>query len=146
MGALHAVRTSPGFPFTHTGTYYFGPFHVKIGRRVEKGWGVIYTFLATRAVHLDKAYSMTQDSFINSLRRFEPAQGRPVEIWCDNGSNLKAVHYEALQQWNAEVLEQYISAQGGTRHEIRFLSSWVGGPWERLIGSCKIAMKAVLGN
>ena len=64
------VRTTPDYPLTYTGAICFGPVYDKIGRRVEKRRRVIYPCLATRAVHLDKLYSMTQDSFINSYRRF----------------------------------------------------------------------------
>ena len=149
MGPLPPVRTTPDYPFTHTGVDYFGPLHVKIGRRVEKRWGVIYTCLATRAVHLDKAYSMTQDAFINSERRFVSVRGRPAEIWCDNGSNLRAGDrelFEALQEWDINIIERYMTDKG-----TKFVFSppggpWVGGPWERLIASCKTAIKVVLGH
>ncbi len=38
-------------PFYSTGVDCFGPYHVKIGRRVEKRWGIIFKCLTTRAVH-----------------------------------------------------------------------------------------------
>ncbi len=40
-------------PFYSTGVDCFGPFAVKIGRRQEKRWGIIYKCLTTRCVHLD---------------------------------------------------------------------------------------------
>jgi len=149
MGPLPPVRTTPDYPFTYSGADCFGPVYVKIGRRVEKRWGVIYTCLATRAVHLDKAYSMTQDSFINSYRRFVSVRGRPAEVWCDNGSNLRAGDrelFEALQQWDVNTIERYMTDKG-----TKFVFSppagpWVGGSWERLIASCKSSLKVVLGQ
>ena len=55
----------------------------------RKKMGVIYTCLSTRAVHLDKAYSMTQDSFINSERRFVAVRGRPAEKWLAHRRDLQ---------------------------------------------------------
>lgn len=40
-------------PFYSTGVDCFGPFQIKIGRRTEKRWGIIFKCLTTRAVHFD---------------------------------------------------------------------------------------------
>ena len=50
-------------PFTNVGVDYFGPFGVK-------QYGVIFTCLAARAIHLEMASSLDTDSFIHALWRF----------------------------------------------------------------------------
>ena len=44
MSALPEVRQAYCMkPFTHCVLDYFGPFQVKIGRRIEKRWGALFT-------------------------------------------------------------------------------------------------------
>ena len=57
-------------PFSHCGLDYFGPMMVKIGRRREKRWGAIFTYMTTRAVHIELAHSLTTDSAIMALKKF----------------------------------------------------------------------------
>ena len=62
-------RTAPNTPpFHYKSSAYFGPFTVKIGRnKSAKYYGVIYTCLNTRAVHIEIA---TDCSTWNSFKRF----------------------------------------------------------------------------
>jgi hypothetical protein len=60
---------------------YFGPFYVKRGRgkTTEKRWGVIFTYMNSRAVHLDVARSLETDAFILVLIRFLNRRGHVKE-------------------------------------------------------------------
>nr|XP_021327164.1 uncharacterized protein LOC110438611 isoform X1 [Danio rerio]XP_021327165.1 uncharacterized protein LOC110438611 isoform X1 [Danio rerio]XP_021327166.1 uncharacterized protein LOC110438611 isoform X1 [Danio rerio] len=51
-------------PFFSTGMDCFGPFTVKLGRRSEKRWGILFKCLTTRAVHIDLLSSLDTDSFL----------------------------------------------------------------------------------
>ena len=77
-------------PFTFVGVDCFGPFLVKRGRSLVERYGVIFTCLTIRAIHIEIIHSMDTDSSINALRRFIARRGRPNEIRCENGTNLKA--------------------------------------------------------
>lgn len=89
MADLTAERVTPDKPpFTFVGVDCFGPFWVKRARSQVKRYGVLYTCLATRAIHLEVAQSMDSDSFVNSMRRFIARRGIPEVMRSDNGSNF----------------------------------------------------------
>ncbi|XP_015754706.1 PREDICTED: uncharacterized protein LOC107334287 [Acropora digitifera] len=89
MADLPAERVTPDKPpFTFVGVDCFGPFWVKRARSQVKRSGVLYTCLATRAIHLEVAQSMDSDSFVNSMRGFIARRGIPEVMRSDNGSNF----------------------------------------------------------
>ena len=55
-------------PFTYTGVDCFGPFHVTVGRRKEKRWGMLFTCLTIRAVHIEIVQTLDRDSYVMAIR------------------------------------------------------------------------------
>ena len=70
MSDLPEDRLETAPPFTYCAVDYFGPFIVKDGRKELKRYGVLFTCMASRAIHLETSDSLDTDSFINALRRF----------------------------------------------------------------------------
>ena len=150
MAPLPAQRVRPfQRPFASVGVDYFGPYNVSIGRRSEKRYGVLFTCLVTRAVHLELASSLDTDSFLLAFSRFSSRRFAPTEVWSDNGTNLKAGERElkdAVAHFNAARIEHQLA-----RREIRWHFSppsapHFGGVWERLVRSCKTAINAVVNK
>ena len=70
MADLPVDRVLPDKPpFTCVGTDDFGPFQVKRGCGLAKRYGVIFTCLTTRAIHIEIAHSLDTPSFMNALLR-----------------------------------------------------------------------------
>ncbi|XDV26786.1 hypothetical protein PO909_030419 [Leuciscus waleckii] len=157
---LHPLVLDPNHPVTrliihhydhklhHSGIDCFGPLLVKIGRRTEKRWGILFKCLTTRAVHLDLLSSMSTDSFLMALRRFVSRRGTPPELWSDQGTNYRRGVRELREAYAALVPD--IQSQFA-RQRIHFhfnppSTTHFGGVWEREVRSVKSALYTVLGS
>jgi transposase InsO family protein len=150
MADLPAFRLTCGLPpFTNTGVDYFGPIEVIIFRRTIKRWGVLFTCLATRCVHLEMAYSLDTSSFISALDRFQNRRGVPASFHSDNGTN-----FVGAQRQLAECLDN-LNQSAIITHLNRKRTKWYfnppaaphfGGVWERMVRAAKEALSAVLGR
>ncbi|KAM8701945.1 hypothetical protein ACLKA7_000710 [Drosophila subpalustris] len=145
MAPIPAVRlASYSKPFTYTGLDYFGPILVNVGRHKEKRWGVLFTCLTLRAVHIEIAYSLDTSSCIMCIRNFMARRGMPAEFYSDNGTNFraseKAVREELVKLDYDEIMVKYDSIKWhfnppGAPH--------MGGAWERLVRSTKTVLKSI---
>ncbi|XP_015747596.1 PREDICTED: uncharacterized protein LOC107327368 [Acropora digitifera] len=141
MASLPLDRVTPSRPpFTYVGVDCFGPFQVKHGRSSVKRYGVLFTCLTVRAVHIEVANSLDTDSFLNALRRFIARRGPPEEMRSDNGGNFVCGEKElreAIKEWNQTRIHN---------HLLQFNTKWTfnppasshhGGAWERCIRSVR---------
>nr|XP_021334729.1 uncharacterized protein LOC101884915 [Danio rerio] len=133
--------------FFSTGMDCFGPYLIKIGRRNEKRWGIIFKCLTTRAVYIDLLASIDSDSFLMALRRFIARRGKPYELLSDQGTNFKGGERELKESLGAlhSELQSHLASQ-----QIKFVFNPPGAPhfggcWEREIRSIKAALQVTLG-
>lgn len=134
-------------PFTRTGLDYFGPYEVINGRKHEKRYGVIFTCLSSRAMHLEMAYSLSTDSFLNAFRRFLARRGNVKIVRSDNGTNLTSGCKElkdSLDEWNQAAINNWM-----LQHNLEWKfqppsASHFGGIFEREIRSVKKTLNSVL--
>lgn len=147
MAPLPIGRVSVTRPFAHTGMDSWGPIYVTVGRTTQKRYGIIFTCLATRAVHLHVMHSLSTDSFIMALQTFISRRGRPQVLYSDNGTNFVGAERLLKEEMKTvemkKVAEKFVSSD----LEWRFnppLSPHMGGSWERLIKSIKKALYATM--
>lgn len=91
------------------------PFEVKRGRAIVKRYGLIFTCLAIRAIHLEVLSSLDTDSFINGLRTFIARLGQVLEIRSDNGTNFVGAERElreARNKWNHKYVNNMLLQKG----------------------------------
>ena len=102
-------------PFTRVGVDYFGPFLVKRGRGQTKRYGVIFTCLAIRAVHLEVASLLDTDACLNAIRRFLARRGQVKEMYSDNGTNFRSADSElkkSIKEWNTSEITKKLQQKG----------------------------------
>ena len=147
MADLPEDRLKPDkAPFTSVGLDYFGPFLIKHGRSSEKRYGVIFTCLTSKAVHLEVAHSLDTSSFINALRRFIARRGSVQRIRSDNGTNFQGGEKElrlSLSEWNQDQIHNFL-LQKNIDWEFNVpYASHHGGVWERQIRSVRKILSAL---
>ena len=147
MADLPPRRLTPNKPpFSSVGVDFFGPFLTRKGRSNSKRYGVIFTCLTTRAIHLEVAYNLDTSSFIQALRRFVARRGQVTEIVSDNGTNFiggERELREAIQAWNNEQINDFLLQKGISWSFNPPGASHYGGTWERLIRSIRKHLKSV---
>ncbi|XP_073946598.1 uncharacterized protein [Choristoneura fumiferana] len=148
MGELPEARLAHHQrPFSYCGVDLFGPMEVTIGRRREKRYGVLFTCLTVRAVHIELVHTLTTDSLILALRRMAARRGWPQNLFSDNGTNLRGANTElnlAIQELDEVTLTSEAANRGIKWSFIPPASPHMAGAWERLIRSIKTSLKATL--
>jgi hypothetical protein len=150
MAPLPEVRVSLGYAFETVGLDLFGPLYVGIGRgQVVNHYGIIFTCIWMRAVHLELVENQSSASFINALTQFWARRGDPREIYSDNGKNFEGASKEIrqlVQEWDRKELSAAIKPWGVTRHFNPPEASHRGGIFESLIRPCRQILEAISSN
>jgi hypothetical protein len=151
MANLPQQRLQPHSPpFHYTSCDYFGPLTVKVGRnKTTKHYGVIFTCLNTRAVHLEIATDCSAMEFIQTLRRFFSIRGYPSEILSDNGTQFVGALTELrqmIQGVDKKTLKDYCAERGIQWKFITPAAPHQNGCAEALVKSCKLALKKAVGQ
>ncbi|KAK5862062.1 hypothetical protein PBY51_017494 [Eleginops maclovinus] len=121
MGDLPVERSRPAAPFQFISVDLFGPYLVRddIKKRVSmKVWGVVFCCMASRALHIDLASSLSTESFLMAYQRFAAIRGHPLKVWSDPGTNFVGARslledlYTFLQSQDTASLEEYAVKNG----------------------------------
>ena len=136
-------------PFTRTGIDYFGPFYIRQGRGQAKRYGVIFTCLAVRCIHIEVAEDLSADSFICALKRFIARRGNVKVLRSDRATNFVGAQRELLRELkNLEEKEEWVVREM-LAHSIDWKfntpgASHHGGAWERMIRTVRRILDTML--
>jgi hypothetical protein len=105
--------------------------------------------MATRAIHLEVAFGLDTDSFLNALARFTSRQGTPTKITSDNGTNFVGAVNELKEL--VEQLDKDKIQRATSHRNIKWVfnppgAPHFGGVFEVMVKAAKKALYAVLGN
>ncbi|XP_055523114.1 uncharacterized protein LOC129717278 [Wyeomyia smithii] len=147
MAPLPKMRLTPFLrAFTYVGLDYFGPVYAKVGRSLAKRWVALFTCLTIRAVHMEVVHSLSTESCIMAVRRFVSRRGPPREFYTDNGTCFQGASRELkeeIDRRNHALAGTFTSAETSWKF-IPPAAPHMGGAWERLVRSVKVATGAVL--
>ena len=133
MAELPVDRTTPAAPFAHVGIDVFGPYQISTrrtrgGSANSKRWGLLFTCLVIRAVHIEVIEELSASSFLNAFRRFQSLRGKVDLIRSDNGTNFVAASKVLCVKWIFNCPR----------------ASHTGGVWERVIGITRRILDSML--
>ncbi|XP_065174407.1 uncharacterized protein LOC135804458 [Sycon ciliatum] len=150
MAPLPRSRITPSFrAFARAGVDFAGPFETVHGRgrKRTKRYLCLFTCLATRAVHLEIAYSMDTNSFLNAFYRFVGRRGLPERVISDNGTNFVGAQgelKELVAQMDEEQIIRTVADQRVTWQFNPAAAPHFGGVFEVMIRAAKRAVSAIL--
>ncbi|KAJ0169291.1 hypothetical protein K1T71_015175 [Dendrolimus kikuchii] len=123
MGDLPSARMAHHQrPFTYCGVDLFGPMEVAVGRRRERRYGVLFTCMTIRAIHIELVSDLSTDAFIMALRRMAARRGWPQYLCSDNGTNLRGADNE-LKRSVKELDEAVLKQEAANYH-----TTWIFSP------------------
>ena len=151
MAPLPELRTRKSLrAFNQTSVDFGGPFITKQGRGKtrQKRYLCLFTCLATRAVHLEVAYSLDTDSFLNAFFRMTSRRGVPRDVLSDNGTNFVGGVNELkeLEALDKERIQDTTASYGVKWHFHPPFAPHFSGVHEVMIKAVKKAIYAILGS
>ena len=150
MADLPEDRLEPAPPFTYCAVDYFGPWIIKEKRKEVKRYGVLFTCMTTRAIHLEVSYNLETDSFINALHHFIFRRGPIRQLRSDQGTNFvgaKRELKEALAELDHHKIGENLLKENCDWFHFKMnvpSASHMGGVWERQIRSVRSVLAALM--
>ena len=152
MANLPPDRTETSPPFTNVGFDVFGPWEISMrrlrgGAANAKRWGLIFTCLSSRAIHIEVLETMDANSFICALQRFFAIRGSVMKLRCDRGTNFvggKSQLEQAFSEMDQTRVHTFVAEQGCEWISNPPHASHFGGVWERQIGTVRRVLDGML--
>ncbi|XP_056017085.1 uncharacterized protein LOC130053697 [Ostrea edulis] len=154
MADLPKDRLEVAPPFTNVGVDTFGPWSVvsrktRAGSASSKRWAIMYTYLVTRAIHIEVVDEMSSTAFINSLKRFTAIRGKVKILRSDRGTNfvgaMDDLHIDTINVEDGPV-KNHLYNSGTTWIFNPPHASHMGGVWERMVGVTRKILDSMLSN
>lgn len=143
MADLPPERMEATPPFTYSGMDCFGPFYVKDGRKELKRYGLLFTCMCSRAIHIEVLDDLSTDAFLNALRCFIAIRGNVSQLRSDQGTNFVGARNE-FQELMKGMEQERVKELGCNFVMNPPVSSHMGGIWERQIRTVRSVLTSIL--
>ena len=146
MADLPACRlTLCNKPYKFCEVDYFGPYSFRQNRSVCKAWGLLFTCLCTRCIHVEIVTSLDL-SFLLAFSRFTNLRGAVDTFFSDNGSTFCAVSEKLPDLLSSTEFHNALRKSNINWVKIPPYSSSQGGSWESMVKLFKNALAKVLSD
>ena len=130
---------------------FAGPFFTVQGRGKarQKRYLFLFTCLLSRAVHLELAFGLDTDAFLNAFFCMVNRRGLPHEVVSDNGGNFVGAEKELRElakNFDEDKIQRSVANKGMRSHFNPPLAPHFGGVHEIMIKAAKRAIFAILGS
>ena len=145
MADLPACRvTATNKPFKICGVDYCGPFTFRQNRSVCKAWGLLFTCLCTRCIHVELVTGLDLDNFLLAFSRFTNLRGAVDTFMSDNGSTFSAAADRLPSLLDSTGFKNSLRKRGINWVKIPPYAPSQGGSWEIMVKLFKNALGRVL--
>ena len=151
MAPLPAFRfpsAATQFRFSNSGVDFSGPFYIEDTKgNLENYYGLIFTCLIKRAVHLESCPDLNTGTFLNAFRRFTSRRCQPELLYSENGKTFIGASEELKKRVNSLDNDKIYKAPAATNTIWKFKPPYgphFGGVWERLIQTAKRTLLVIL--
>ncbi|XP_044172109.1 uncharacterized protein LOC122956527 [Acropora millepora] len=152
MAPLPRIKVKePLRAFSKIAVDFAGPFFTIQGRGKarQKRYLCLFTCLLSRAVHLELAFGLDTDAFLNAFYRMVNHRGLPQEVVSDNGGNFVGAEKELRElakNLDEDKIQRSVGNKGIRWHFKPPLAPHFGGVHEIMIKAAKRAIFAILGS
>ena len=138
--------TATNKPFKFCGVDYLGPFIFRQNRSDCKAWGLLFTCLCTRCIHVEVVTGLNLNNFLLAFSCFVNLRGAVDTMYSDNGSTFHAA---------ASVLPSLLSSTEFHNSLRKRNISWVnippyapsqGGAWESMVKLFKTSVTRIMNE
>lgn len=124
-------------PFFYCGLDYFGPLTFVEGRSHRKAWGLLFTCMSSRAVHVELVTSLNLSEFILAFTRFSDLRGPVSTIYSDNGTTFQAAAKVLPSLLDSTELKNAFRKKSVNWEFIPPYAPAQGGAWEAMVKQVK---------
>ena len=132
--------------FRFSGLDYFGPYSFRVGRSTRKAWGLLFTCLCTRCLHVELVTSLDLNSFLLAFSRFTNLRGAVDTFIQDNGSTFCAAADRLPNLLDSTEFQNSLRKNNINWIKIPSYAPSQGGSWEIMVKLFKSALNKTLEN
>ena len=145
MADLPVERTTAGHKaFAVYGLDYFGHVNYVEGRSTKKAWGLLFTCMSSRSVHVEVVTSLSLNDFLLVFSRLNDVREKVEVIFSDNGSSFQAASKALPDVLKSPELRNSLREKGIRWEFITPYAPAQGGTWESMVKQVKRILQRTL--